>query len=274
MPTYVKNTADTHARKGAEIATSRGTQSLDRALRLLALVAQHHTEGIPAASLVEQSGLDRTTVHRIVKALERHQMLHRESRSSGYRLGLQSYALGQASMGRAPLVRQYAGLMKSLARKINEPLFLVARAGDYSHCLHLEESSRPVKTFSETVGSIRLLGLGVPSFAMLSHLSDHEILAHYERFESDYLKNRMTLTRLRKWVHEGRQLGFSHIYGNGVRGVGVRFTFGVNGEAALGFVAPSSRMGRSAAIDIGMMLSQELKNSSHELSLRPTGRDT
>ena len=238
---------------------SKGTQSLDRALQLLALVAEHQDGGISTASLVQHTNLDRTTVHRLLKALERHQLLFKESKREGYRLGLQAYALGQASMIRHPLVRHFAGKMKSLARKIDEPLFLVARAGDYSHCLHLEPGTRPVKSFYETVGNMRLLGLGVPSFAILSYMGDDDILNHYKRYEDEYIKNRMTLTRLHRWVQEGRQLGFSNIYGNGVRGVGVRFTFGSSGEAALGFVAPSSRMGKSAAIEIGFLLIREMQ---------------
>lgn len=249
-----RQTAATAARQGR----ASGAQSVDRALELLSLVAAHHGGGIKIPALVEQTGLDRTTVHRLVKALERHQLLHREARTEGYRLGLEAYALGQASMPRPPLVRQYTGLMKSLARRVDEPLFLVARAGDYSHCLHMEGGSRPVKTFNETVGGIRLLGLGVPSFAMLAHMDDCEVLAHYGRFQEEYLKNRMTLARLRKWVDEARQQGFSHILGKGVRGVGVRFAFGVSGEAALGFVAPSSRLSRNAAIDIGRWLVREV----------------
>lgn len=246
------------AADGSGPGRSHGAQSVDRALELLSLVAAQHGEGIKIPALVQRAGLDRTTVHRLIKALERHQLVHRESRTEGYRLGLEAYALGQASMPRPPLVRQYTALMKSLARRVDEPLFLVARAGDYSHCLHMEAGSRPVKTFSETVGGIRLLGLGVPSFAMLSHMGDGEVLAHYERFQEEYLKNRMTLARLRRWVEEGRKQGFSHIHGKGVRGVGVRFSFGVSGEAALGFVAPSSRLSRSAAIDIGNWLRQEV----------------
>ncbi len=240
-------------------AGMKGTQSLDRALQLLALVAEHQDAGISSASLVEQTDLDRTTVHRLLKALERHQLLYKESKAEGYRLGLQAYALGQSSMIRHPLVRHLAGKMKSLARKIDEPLFLVARAGDYSHCLHLEPGTRPVKSFYETVGNMRLLGLGVPSFALLSHMSDGDILSHFGRYEGEYIKNRMTLARLRKWVQEGRQLGFSNISGNGVRGVGVRFIFASCGEAALGFVAPSTRMSKNAAIEMGHLLCSEVK---------------
>ena len=256
------STSKQSAASRAAQSRSCGAQSVDRALELLTLVASQHEGGIKIPALVEQTGLDRTTVHRLIKALERHQLVHREARTEGYRLGLESYALGQACMPRPPLVRQYIGLMKSLARRVDEPLFLVARAGDYSHCLHMEMGSRPVKTFSETVGGIRLLGLGVPSFSMLSFMGNDDIAAHYKRFQDEYLKKGMTFARLRKWVDAGRRQGFSHIHGKGVRGVGVRFTFGISGEAALGFVAPSSRLSKSAALDIGAWLAQEVLAAS------------
>lgn len=241
---------------------TNGAQSVDRALQVLSMIGMRHVDGLSVAALAEMTGIDRTTVHRLVKALERQQLVHREARTEGYRLGLQACALGQSSMQRSPLVRQYKGLMKALVRKVDEPLFLVSRSGDYSHCLHMEEGSRPVSSFSETVGNLRLLGLGVPSLALLSHMADGDVLAHYERHHSEYVKKRMTLSRLKRWVSEARQQGFSHVHGKGVRGVGVRFSFGASGEAALGFVAPSSRLTEDDAIQIGRLLRRELARVS------------
>ncbi len=239
--------------------SGKGAQSTDRALRLLALVAAQHGAGIGVAALAAQSGLDRTTTHRLVKALEGHGLVHREGRTAGFRLGLQAMALGQTALQRPPLLVQYAPLMKSLVRRVNEPLFLVVRAGDRSHCLYLEEGSHPVRDFGESVGNLRLLGLGIPSFALLAHLDDGQVQAHYQRCRVEYEANQMGLIRLLKWISEARAQGYAHIYAKGLRGVGVRFTYGSCGEAALGFVAPASRLPRAQVPQLAALLSEALE---------------
>lgn len=245
-------------------SAEKGSQSTDRALRLLGLVAACHGSGASVATLAAQSGLDRTTTHRLIKALERHGLVHREARTEGYRLGLEAMALGQTTLQRPPLLMQCEPLMKSLVRRVDEPLFLVVRSGDYSHCLHLEEGSRPVRDFGETVASLRLLGLGIPSFALLAHLNDAQVQAHYQRCRAEYEANYMSLMRLRKWVNEARAQGYAHIYAKGIRGVGVRFTYGTCGEAALGFVAPASRLPRAQVVQIAELLRSVLASNTKD----------
>lgn len=241
---------------------SRGTQSIDRALDLLSLVSLHHVEGISVAALAENTGLDRTTVHRMIKALENKGLVHREQNTKGYRLGTEAFSLGQTSLLRPPLVQEYQPLMKSLVRKLDQPLFLVVRSADYSHCLHLEIGSRPVRDFGETVGTLRLLGLGIPSFALLANFDSDAVTEHYLRHQAEYQANRMTLQRLNKWVRETQMQGFAHIYAKGIRGVGVYFRFGTNGEAALGFVAPRARIPHNQAREIADLLKSAVLQAS------------
>src|SRR5690606_22968046 len=122
----------------------RGVQSIDRALSLLGMLAAHHSTGMPMREIVELSGLDRTTAHRILSFLCQEKLVRRDPKRAHYRLGVETMALGMAAMSRAPLIDVCAPVMKTLARKSGDNVFLVVRSGDRSYCLHLEEGVHPV----------------------------------------------------------------------------------------------------------------------------------
>lgn len=235
-----------------------GTQSIDRALVLLRIAARHHAQGISLGELVEAARLDRTTTYRIASSLVRAGLLGREPGEGLYRLGLETVALGQMAMARSPLVERCRPAMMALARRSGDHVFLVVRSGDYSHCLHLEEGSRPVKTFAETVGTTRLLGLGVPSFTFLACMADPSIRAHYARHQMDYKSHRLTESRLMRWVRQTRDHGYAQVSAQGLGGVGVRFDVGSCADAALGVMAAASRMPRARAPEVAQMAREEL----------------
>ena len=174
-------------------------------------------------------------------------------------------ALRLASMRRDPLVELCRPAMKVLARRTQESVFLVVRSGDYSHSLHLEEGPRPVKNFADHVGVMRLLGLGLPSFALLAALPDDELQAHCTHYQTDYLAHRLTLSKLLRWVRQTRELGYAYIAAQGLIGIGLRFEIGSCGEAALGLVAPASRITRARAPELAALVREELQRIKPQL---------
>ena len=239
---------------------ARGAQSIDRALQLLRCIAARHAQGASLADLVAVTRLDRTTAYRMASALARAGLVGRDG-AGLYRLGTEAMALGLAAMQRAPLIERCLPAMKTLARRSQEHVFLVVRSGDHSHCLHLEQGAHPIRSFFETVGSMRLLGLGVPSFALLARMSDADIAAHYARHQPEYQTHYMNAAKLHRWIGQTRELGHAQITGKGVAGVGMRFAVGSCGDAALGIVAPASRMTRSRGETLAVMLRGEVARS-------------
>lgn len=235
-----------------------GTQSIDRAAALLRIAARHHAQGITLGELVDAAQLDRTTTYRIASSLVRAGLLAREAGEGRYRLGPETVALGQVAMARSPLVEGCRPAMMALARRSGEHVFLVVRSGDYSHCLHLEEGGRPVKGFAETVGTTRLLGLGVPSFTFLACMDDEAVQAHYARHQADYRAHRLTESRLMRWVRQAREQGHAQVSAQGLAGVGVRFEVGSCADAALGVVAAAARMPRARGPELAQMAREEL----------------
>jgi DNA-binding IclR family transcriptional regulator len=226
---------------------------------LLRLMASHHAPGIALAQLVEATGLDRTTAYRIASSLVRSGLASRDAATSTYRLGIEAMALGMTSMQRAPLIEMCLPVMKALARRSGEHVFLVARAGDYSQCLHLEEGPRPIRSFAETVGSMRLLGLGIPSFALLAQMPDEEVQAHWTRHQAEYQAERLSAAKLQRWIAQARDQGYAQITAQGLGGVGQRFAMGSCGDAALGIVAPASRVPRSRGPALAALMREEMR---------------
>lgn len=236
----------TAATRDRRLSAVQGVQSLQRATALLQLLAAHQAAGLPLHEIITLSGLDRTTTYRILSGLAASGMVQRDiAAPRHYRLGIEAMALGIAAMRRAPLVDICAPLMKTLARRAGESVFLVVRSVDHSHCLHLEEGARPVKGFALHVGSTRLLGLGVASLALLAQLSDGELRTHHARHQLEYGTHDVSVLNLQQWAERTRQLGYSRGSADGVAGVGLRFAVGSCADAALSIIAPVSRMPRS-----------------------------
>lgn len=248
----------THFRMSAQAAPARGAQSTERTLALLRLLATRHAEGWLLRDLVAACGLDRTTTYRLLGALVRAGLAQREA-GTRYRLGDEALALGLAALQRPPVIERCLPVMKALARRSGEPVFLVVRSGDYSHCLHLEEGPRPVRVFIDSVDSLRLLGLGIPSFCFLARMDDAGIAAHYARHADAYQEQQMNLAKMQRWIHQAREQGFAQINAQGLGGVGMWFALGACGDAALGIVAPASRIPKARGPVLAALLSEEMR---------------
>ena len=228
-------------------------------MQVLQQVAVRHDQGLELRELVQACGLDRTTTYRIASSLVQAGLLSRDEGTTLYRLGLEVMALGLASLQRPPLVERCRPAMKALARRSGDPVFLVVRSGDYSHCLHLEEGARPIRTFADSVGGLRLLGLGIPSFTMLARMTDAAVETHYARHAMEYQAQRMSAAKLQRWVRQTQAQGYAQVVAQGLGGVGVYFALGSCGDAALGIVAPATRVPRARGPQLVTMIQEELE---------------
>src|SRR5215510_12980611 len=77
-------------------------QVLDRALDILDLLAGESPELGPA-EVSEQTGLQKSTVHRLLQVLERHRLIEKIAQNGKYRLGLRLFELGSKVMAQFDL---------------------------------------------------------------------------------------------------------------------------------------------------------------------------
>lgn len=246
-------------------STTAGAQSLRRALSLLRLIASHHENGITLTEVMQASGLERSTAHRLLSCLAEEQFAERDPDSKAYCLGIDAMQLGFASMRRVPLVDSCRPLMQKLARMSGDTVFLVIRQGDYCLCLHREEGHYPVKVFTTDIGGRRLLGLGAGGLALMSQLCDAEVERIYERHVDEYAHAQFSRERLLQAVKRTRSMGWADITDTltvGVAGVGCTFTASASTQAAISFGAISPRLPAERKKEMAQMLIEQLKQQT------------
>ena len=233
-----------------------------RALQVLRVLGRHHDEGVSVSDVIEHTGLERSTAHRLLTCLVEEQFANRDA-SRRYRLGLEAMRLGFATLQRAPLVASYQPILQRLARLSEDTVFLLARQGDFTVCLCREDGAFPVKIFSTRVGDIRPLGIGVGGMALLATAADEEIrrirAQHAQAFEAAGLSG----ARGDKVIARTRRLGYADMIDTvtqGVAGVGAVIPE-ENGRpfAAISIAAIKPRMTPTRRAELGQSLLQMLK---------------
>jgi DNA-binding IclR family transcriptional regulator len=226
-----------------------GSQSVDRALRLLTLVGRGAERGAPLSDIVDESGLNKPTARRLLLALMRAGLVEQDTRTRRYYLGEEAYVLGTLASRRHGLLELSMESLRNLSDVTMDTSFVSMRRGNYSVCLHREEGSYPVRTHALQVGDQHPLGIGAGSLAMLAALDDDEVErviaanqkvleAHYPYYPAERIREDVTNTR-----QQGYALNPGRIVA-GSWGLGVPIMFPDGRIAgALSVAAIDSRMG-------------------------------
>ena len=238
----------------------RGTQSIRRALQLLRLLAEHDAQGLALRDIMSQSGLERSTAHRLVSCLVDENFASRDPGTRRYHLGVDAMQLGFSAMQRAPIVDVLQPLTKRVCRLSGDTVFLVVQQGDYALCLLREHGDFPVRIFTIDAGEKRLLGIGAGGLALIARYSDEAIAQIHARHEADYLKAGLPLPMLLRHASAVRERGYSEIIDGitpGVSGVGCAFAVSRIATAAISFGAISQRLDATRREEMGRLLVRE-----------------
>ena len=224
-----------------------GVQAIRRASRLLRILAEGDRRGMRLNRIAAASGLHKATVHRLLAALSESNLVEQDRASRLYRLGAEIFVLGSRVAQRFDLRAAAQSCCARICEATEDTVFLSIRRGFDSICIDRHEGDFPIKTLTLGIGSVRPLGVGAGSMALLAALPDAEVaeiidgvrdrLAAYPQFTPE------TLLRL---VEESRRQGYAFndqriIPGMSAIGVPV---VGASGEllGALSVAAIPSRM--------------------------------
>jgi DNA-binding IclR family transcriptional regulator len=253
-----------------ENARLSGTQSIERALLLMREIAAHNRTGSRLLDLAARTGLQRPTVHRMLKCLTVQDMVQQDPESHRYYLGPMLFELGLAAAPRFNLREVCHPAMTRLAEATGDTVFLTQRSGLDSVCVDRQEGTFPIKTFTLEIGMRRPLGVGTGSLAILAALSEdevkHVILSNTPRL-SEY---GLSATSLQTQVKRAQKLGYGLREMPTVAGVrsvaqvlhnqsGVAF-------AALSVSAISSRMSEKRIVELAAMLKHETRLIEKQLA--------
>jgi DNA-binding IclR family transcriptional regulator len=250
-----------------------GTQSIDRAVRLLKNVATHNSAGLTLAQAARESGLKVPTVHRILASLCEHGLAVQKEPGKEYFLGQLAYELGLAANCQFNLRELSGPVLARLSRTTADTVFLTTRSGPDSVVIERKEGSYPIKVLTQMVGERRPLGSTVAGVALLAALPDAES-------EDLIKKNRARLNRygmlsekvLRGMLDRARKLGYALNDGDvipEVTGIGVAIPTRLGTPyAALSVVALTQRLDGSRRADVSALLSAEARKLSETLAGR------
>ena len=97
----------------------QGAQAALRAIRLLKLFTIERPE-MSLAELSSAAGLNKTTTHRLLRALQSESLIDRNPATSAYSLGAGLMALGVQALASSDLRRRVRPILKTLARESGE----------------------------------------------------------------------------------------------------------------------------------------------------------
>jgi DNA-binding IclR family transcriptional regulator len=244
-------------------AASGGAQTIDRAATLLLLVGRAGPTGARLTDLVEQCGLTKPTIRRMLLALVRAGLLDQDPDTRRYHIGPEIYVLGTLASTRFGIHPISLRSLVRLSQDTGDTAFLSVPRDVYSICVHREEGPYPIRIHALHVGDRHPLGVGAASLALLSALPDHEVeqvlAANAEVLAENYPQHAPSV--LRALVHETRAKGYALNPGMllpGSWGIGVAIR-GADGRpiGALSIAAIESRMSELRQREIGALLKKE-----------------
>jgi len=249
-----------------------GTQSIERALTLMREIAAHNRTGSRLLDLASRTGLQRPTVHRMLKCLTLENMVQQDPDSHRYYLGPMVFELGLTAAPRYNLRDICHPAMSRIADATGDTVFLTQRSGLDAVCVDRQEGTFPIKTFTLEIGMRRPLGVGTGSLAILSALSDeevrHVVIANTPRLPEYGL----TTTSLLAQVKRAQKVGYAVREMPtlaGVRSIGhsLHNQSGV-AFAALSISAISSRMNEKRVVELATMLRNEARLVEKQVATR------
>ncbi len=248
-----------------------GSQSVDRALRLLALVGRETERGAQLSDIVEESGLNKPTARRLLLALIRAGLVEQEARTRRYYLGEEAYVLGTLASRRHGLLELSLESLRNLSDTTMDTSFLSVKRGNYAVCLHREEGTYPVRTHALQAGNQHPLGIGAGSLAMLAALDDDEVervlVANTKVLETQYAYYRAE--QIREDVAMTRRQGYALNPGRiiaGSWGLGAAIMFPDGRIAgALSIAAIDSRMRAERQPELVRLLRTEVERVEGKL---------
>lgn len=202
-----------HPRPALPAADARsGTQSIERAVSLLRVIASRGRRGMRIADVVATAGLAHATCFRMLQCLQAEGLVDKDAHTRKYFLGPLVHELGLLARPRYRLSELCDGALRTLAEQTQDTVYLSERSGLEAVCTARHSGDYPIKALPLDVGIRRPLGVGAGGLAILAALDPDEAESvlringpRYEAFGG------LTVARLRAELAASRARGHSFL---------------------------------------------------------------
>lgn len=153
-------------------AEAASVQSLDRALRILAIVAEG--SGLSLSEISAHSGLAASTAYRMLTTLENHGMVEFDTSDQLWSIGVETYRMGAAFLRRRKLVDRARIVMQELMENTGETANLGVAEDDCVVFVSQVETHQAIRAFFRpgTRSPFHASGIGK---AVLAHLEPERV---------------------------------------------------------------------------------------------------
>lgn len=256
---------------GRRLRVPSGTQSIQRAALLLREIAARNRQGMRLVDVAQSSGLQRPTVHRMLKCLAAENLVAQDPDTRRYFLGPLVFELGITAGPRFNIQDICRNSLDRIASETGDTVFLTLRSGDDSLCVDRREGAFPIKTFTVDVGSRRPLGVGAGSLAILAALPEEEIEEVVGRISRQLQPfGKLNANELMSLVKRAHRLGYAL---NDVRTIAGVTAIGLpihdaSGQpiAAISVSAITARMTSGRQRELVELLKREIRGIERQLA--------
>ncbi len=186
--------------------TAGGVQSVDRALRILAILARSGECGVTEIAAALE--VHKSTAFRLVATLEQHGLVEQVEGRGKYRLGLGLLRLAGATSARLDVVQEARPLCKQLAATTGETVNLASLSGNSA--LYLDQAAG-----TSALQSHNWVGQHIPLHAtsngkvLMAWLPDDELRDLLGRLPAFTGQTITSKTRLRRELEDVREAGYA-----------------------------------------------------------------
>jgi IclR family acetate operon transcriptional repressor len=230
-------------------------QSFDRAVAILDAFTPGRSQ-LGVSEIARITGLSRSTVHRLLASLRRHELVQQLPNSTNYALGPHVLRLAQVAFSNVNLQTAAKAIMPRLRDQCDETVGLHARLGPTSRTvLDQVESRQPLRRTYTEIGMSIPIHEGAPGKVLLAHSPaelQEQVLAG--KLEAVTARTITDPKRLRSELERTRKNGYALSFEERVPGISTLAVpvFNHTGAvvAALSITGPSSRLTRRHLLDL------------------------
>jgi DNA-binding IclR family transcriptional regulator len=189
-----------------------GTQSIERVVGMLRVVASRGRNGMRVGEVAQTSGLPQSTCFRMLQRLQMEGLIDRDPLTRKYFLGPLLHELGLLARPRYRLADLCDATLHRLAEITQDTVYLSERSNLEAVCTNRALGEYPIKSLPLDIGIRRPLGVGAGGLAMLCAMPEAEAEAviqanghRYEKYAS------FTADFLRQAVIDGRRQGYAFL---------------------------------------------------------------
>lgn len=156
------------------MAEMAGVQSLDRAFDIMEQLC-HSGGGMAIRQLTEATGLNKSTVHRMLQCMVARGYVIQDPDTGCYRMTTKLYTLGGQILESLDLVEMARRPMEELNRAVGETVHLVVAEGTDIVYVHKVEARQDSVRMASRIGMHRPLYCTGSGKAILAYWSDEEV---------------------------------------------------------------------------------------------------